>query len=108
MDPKCIERYLESYDQSLIHEELLGTTTSRASEDNDTFPILFFAAERNSPEILNMLCERGADVDGRAEPSGLPLLAYTILSSTVKVGRLMQFLALIHTPMHQNARGMLI
>ena len=81
VDPKGIERYLESYDQSLIHEELLGATTSQASEEKDTFPILFFAAERNSPEILNVLCERGADVDGRAEPSGLPLLAYTILSA---------------------------
>lgn len=80
MDPKCIERYLESYDQSVIENKLLCAISS-TSEDRDAFPILYFAAERNSPELVRMLCQRGADPDGRAEPSGLPLLAYTIMSA---------------------------
>ena len=28
-----------------------------------------------------MLCQEGADVDCRAEPSGIPLLAYTVMSA---------------------------
>lgn len=79
VDPKCIERYLESYDQSVVDIRLCATWS--ASEGGDAFPILFFAAERNSPEIVEMLCERGALVNDRAEISGLPLLAYTIMSA---------------------------
>lgn len=80
VDPKCIERYLGSYDQSVMQNELLDST-SPASEDGNMFPILYFAAERNSREIVNMLCYRGANIGARAQPSGLPLLAYTIMSA---------------------------
>lgn len=58
----------------MLLDPIMSTT-----EDEATFPILFFAAERNSPQIVNMLCQRGATVDGRAQPSGIPLLAYTIM-----------------------------
>ena len=77
MDVKCIERYLGGFDQSRIQEKLLDTILSGEA----LFPILFFAAERNSPEIVTMLCQKGAGVDRRPEPSGIPLLAYTIISS---------------------------
>ena len=77
---KCIERYLESFDRSHIQGKVLDAMLS-TSKGGARFPILFFAAERNSPEIATMLCQRGADMDRRLEPSGIPLLAYTIMSS---------------------------
>ena len=80
VDAKCLERYLESYSRSKIQLKLLDPILS-TSEGGVSFPILFFAAERNSPEIVNMLCQRGATADGRAQPSGIPLLAYTIMSA---------------------------
>ena len=73
---KCIERYLESFDRSHIQGKFHDTSKGGAR-----FPVLFFAAERNSPEIVTMLCQKGADMDRRLEPSGIPLLAYTIISS---------------------------
>ena len=77
VDTKCIERYLESHELSEIQGELLDASSS----SSERFPILFFAVERNSPEVVNMLCQRGANADGRAEPSGIPLLVYTIMSA---------------------------
>ena len=77
---KCIERYLENFDPSHIKGKLLDAILS-TSEGGARFPILFFAAERNSPEITTMLCQKGADIDRRLEPSRIPLLAYTIVSS---------------------------
>lgn len=48
-----------------------------------SFPILYFAVERNSQEILSMLCEAGRDASQKYRPSDLatapiPLLAYTV------------------------------
>ena len=80
VDAKCIERYLEGFNRSQIQEQLLDPISSTSNLGN-RFPIMFFAAERNSPELMAMLCEKGADVDCRAEPSGIPLLAYTIMSA---------------------------
>lgn len=80
VDAKCIERYLESYGQSGIQLRLLDPILS-TSEGGARYPILFFAAERNSPEIVNMLCQRGATAEGRVQPSGISLLAYTIMSA---------------------------
>ena len=80
VDAKCIERYLEGFNRSQIQGKLLDPISSTSKHENQ-FPIMFFAAERNSPELMAMLCQRGADVDGRAEPSGIPLLAYTIMSA---------------------------
>ena len=47
-------------------------------------PILYFAVERNSPEILSMLCEAGADPSQKYRSSDLatapiPLLSYTVM-----------------------------
>ena len=80
MDAECIERYLESCGASQMQRRLLDPIPS-TTERGARYPILFFAAERNSPEIVNMLCQRGATAAGRAEPSGIPLLAYTVMSA---------------------------
>ena len=80
VDVKCIERYLEGFDRAHIQGKLLDAILP-TSKGGARFPILFFAAEQNSPEIVTMLCQRGADVDRRLEPSGIPLLAYTTISS---------------------------
>ena len=45
------------------------------------FPILFYAAEQNSPELVRVLCKAGAVLGDRSELIGLPLLAYTVLSA---------------------------
>ena len=80
VDVKCIVRYLASYDRSGIQGKFLDVVLS-TSKGGARFPILFFAAERNSPEIVTLWCQRGADMDCRLEPSGIPLLAYTIMGS---------------------------
>lgn len=82
VDGKCIERYLTQDNKSDIADRLcqaihLGTSL---------FPILFFAAERNSPEIVRILCHAGAKPDHSISLCGhavstLPLLPYTILSA---------------------------
>ena len=55
-----------------------------------SFPILYFAAERNSPEIVRILYHAGANPAQSIVPydsttSGLPLLPYTILSAEYKL-----------------------
>ncbi|CAF9942272.1 MAG: hypothetical protein ALECFALPRED_009644 [Alectoria fallacina] len=79
---KCIERYLTQHNESEIAERLCQSM--QTAPGAPFFPILYFAAERNSPEIVRILCHAGA------KPSqsiglygeaifGLPLLPYTIL-----------------------------
>lgn len=44
-------------------------------------PILFFAAERNSPDIIKILCQPGANLSQALEAFSLPVLAYCIFSA---------------------------
>lgn len=86
MGETCIERYLTQHDESEIADRLcqsvkLGTRF---------FPILYFAAERNSPEIVRILCHAGAKPSNSIGLCGyavfsLPLLPYTILSAEHKL-----------------------
>ena len=46
-----------------------------------SYPILYFAAERNSPELMRILNRAGASLDRRTQPTMLPLLACTVLSA---------------------------
>ena len=46
-----------------------------------TYPVLFFAVERNSPELVSLLCKAGANLGDRAYPSCLPVLAYCVISA---------------------------
>ena len=78
-DVECIERYLNHFDPLKVQAELLRMVKGRSVIE--WFPILFFAVERNSPEIVRVLCKFGADPSRRALRAGLPLLAYTILCS---------------------------
>ena len=101
MDVKCIERYLENFDQSHIQGKLLDTIVS-TSKGGARFPILFFAAERNSPEIVIMLCQRGADIDRRLEPLREPInveskdLVRNVFVNFVDDGQIAKHLAAEH------------
>lgn len=75
---KCIERYLIQHN---------GSTTARSLCQS---PILYFAAERNSPQIVRMLCRAGAKPSQNIDSYGsfiprIPLLPYTILSAEYKL-----------------------
>lgn len=74
-----IERYLNSFDPARVKSQLSSTLIKCTSAE--VFPVLFFAVEQNSPEIVRVLCKAGADPSKNSEPAGLPLLAYTILSA---------------------------
>lgn len=81
---KCIERYLTQHNEAVIAERLFESVQTALGAP--FFPILYFAAERNSPEIVRILCHAGAEpsqsIGGYGDAIfGLPLLPYTILSA---------------------------
>ena len=78
---RCIERYLTQHNES---ENAEGPCQLRKLSSGT--PILYFAAERNSPEIVRMLCRAGAKPSQNIGPYGssifqIPLLPYTIMSA---------------------------
>ncbi|KAI4187866.1 MAG: hypothetical protein L6R41_002528 [Letrouitia leprolyta] len=75
----CLERYLKIWPESRIKQELCQPIGGIFGSNK--FPILFFAVERNSPEVIRVLCRAGADLSQPAEPSGLPVLVYCIISA---------------------------
>ena len=82
VDTSCIGRYIETYDAVVLKANIKNLV--KGAPGGPSFPILYFAVERNSPEILSMLCEAGADPSQKYRPSDLgtapiPLLAYTVL-----------------------------
>ncbi len=82
VNPRCIERYIEKFDPVSLHANL--SKLVKVDPGGPSFPILYFAVERNSPEILSMLCKAGADPSQRYVPLGLPaatipLLAYAVM-----------------------------
>ncbi|KAL9134512.1 MAG: hypothetical protein Q9175_004303 [Cornicularia normoerica] len=84
---KCIERYLTQHNESEIADRLRRSVQTTLGAP--FFPILYFAAERNSPEIVRILCHAGAKpsqsiVSYGSAIFGLPLLPYTILSAEHK------------------------
>lgn len=83
-DPQSIKRYLQSFSPLTITTEL-GTEVE-IDLGGPYFPILYFAVERNSPDIVRILCEAGAKPEQRMRPSGIsiirvPLLAYAVFSA---------------------------
>ena len=85
---KCIERYLTQHNEPEIAEKLCQPVQTTLGAPS--FPILYFAAERNSLEIVRILCHAGANPAQSIIPYdsttfGLPLLPYTILSAEYKL-----------------------
>lgn len=79
LSPSCIERYFQHWPASKTQQEL-GQTV-RTWRGYGRYPILFFAIERNSPEIIRILCRAGADPSQTVVHTRLPVLAYCILSA---------------------------
>lgn len=82
---KCIERYLTQHNISEIADRLCQSVQLGTS----FFPILYFAAQRNSPEIVRILCHAGAtpsqSISLHWTSNFLPLLPYTILSAEYRL-----------------------
>ena len=79
LSTKCIERYINKFPQFLVTPIIrLGVFTAFGVP---SCPILFYAIEQNSPELIRLLCKAGASVEQSATPSGLPPLAYAVLSA---------------------------
>lgn len=83
VDPQSIKTYLDQYGVAKVKAGLC--TWVHISYDQLQCPILYYAAEANSPEIIRMLCKAGADPNLRCIPFGsrscLTVLAYTVLSA---------------------------
>ena len=79
LSTKCIERYINKFTQSQIRTQMCFGVYAGFGVPN--CPILFFAIEQNSPELIRLLCKAGALVGQRATPSDLPPLAYAVLSA---------------------------
>lgn len=78
-----IETYLKKYDRTSLRSKL-----QVPFGDDSTgyeYPILFFAVERNSAQLISLLCNAGANPCDRAVPSFLPVLAYCVLSAEYQV-----------------------
>ena len=85
---KCIERYLAQHNEAEMADRLLQTV--QMTPESPAFPILYFAAERNSPQIVKILCHAGAKPSQSIISYGppnfeIPLLRYTILSAEYKL-----------------------
>lgn len=79
VDHKTIKRYLQAFSESDIRKCLL--TCVQQNFGQSYIPILFYAVEQNSPELVRLLCEAGARSDQCVQPSGMPLLVYSIISA---------------------------
>lgn len=78
LSPSAISRYLDRWPASRVKHELCQTIKGVYRIKH---PILFYAVERNSPEIVRILCRAGADPSQPTQPLGLPVLAYCIFSA---------------------------
>ena len=76
---KCVERYLDKFERPVLKIQMVNGV--HAGFGLPICPILFFAIEQNSPELVRLLCKNGAQPGDRATPSGLPGLAYAVLSA---------------------------
>lgn len=75
----AVERYLSSFDAKQVKSFFSAVVGGRVFMES--FPILFFAVEQNSPEIVRVLCKAGADPNQKSLPKGFPPLAYAVLSA---------------------------
>ncbi|KAL8734004.1 MAG: hypothetical protein Q9166_001765 [cf. Caloplaca sp. 2 TL-2023] len=77
----CIKRYLKRWDASRIRHELGKPVNIVYNETVSLYPVLFFAVERNCPDLVRILCQAGADPAQPSKPSKLPVLAYCIITT---------------------------
>ena len=83
VDLYTIKRYIEHYPKEKVAEEFNMPVVS--SWNLPTFPILFYAVAQKDPQLVRYLCAAGADFNKRAEPMGLTLLAYTVISAEYEI-----------------------
>ena len=86
-DLATLQRYLDNFTPAKIAEELNGSVT--VAPGGPIYPILYFAAERNSPGLVRLLCNAGAQPSQDMSPLGLdvklPLLAFAVLNAELPV-----------------------
>ena len=78
-----IETYMKRYSPASLRSVFLDSV--KGGSAGVSYPILFFAVERNSPRLVSLLCRAGASPHMPAKPSLLPVLAYCVLSAEYKV-----------------------
>lgn len=85
VEPRCVKTYLDSYEAATVRVDL--SVAGDVSVQESRWPILYFAAEANSPEIVRILCKAGADPNPELSAflldscSPLTILSYTVLSA---------------------------
>ena len=77
LSPQCIERYITDFDPTFVASSI--SLSVPVGFGLPCCPILFYAIEQNSPELMRILHKAGAHVDSRTFPIGLPALAYAVL-----------------------------
>ena len=77
LSPACIERYIKKFDRTFVTSPIsFGVPNGFGAP---CCPILFYAIEQNSPELVRILHKAGANVGSTTFPFGLPALAYAVL-----------------------------
>lgn len=79
LSTSCIDRYLRRWDAPRIKKALCKPV--KIIFNGKLYPVLFFAVERNCPNLVRLLCRAGADPAQAAQPSNLPVLAYCIMTA---------------------------
>jgi len=80
---QCIERYLSHYFDSIKSYGL--RVLVKCASKTSRFLVLFFVVERNSLELVRILCRLEVSLDKRVDSIGLPLLAYIIFHVEYKI-----------------------
>lgn len=70
---KTIQDYLSHFDQATIKNNI--------NNDIEGFPAMFYVVETNNEDILRTWVAYGGDPRAMHKPSGVPLLAFTIMHS---------------------------
>ena len=82
---RSVERYLQKYDPANGARSLRESIISSVTEKELSIPILFFAIERNVPELVRTLCNVGAQVDCQILPYNITAIAHAVLSAEYEV-----------------------
>ena len=80
-NPKTVGSFLDSVELSSSKTELQKPLP--AAPGGPFIPILYFTVERNSPEIVRLLCNAGAEPSQRLRPLGIPIGQVPLLAFAV-------------------------